>query len=307
MELESSYQLLSVLRDDGICTYSAIEIASGQLMQVHLFPRSGSETDRALYKALRALPVSRRRELLEMGMEGDKPYIVTDKLPENTTAREWLTKLAGAIPARPSGPVMLAGSWKTGTPIPDELLKTSNTSLPPKTPQPRPETLGPDYTRVMRLPGSLSGIQPVEPESARAAVPPLPPQPVAKEPSSETTPRIESASQAQQQKLELGSSGEDEFDRIFLRSSPPDPVPEFPRSQADEFTGTPIGSMPPLGTEGPEDQPVIAPHPPKSPAKEPGEFTRMFLAVRPAEPASPATPPEIPVTEAGAEEPGEFT
>ena len=30
MELESSYQQLGVLRDDGIRTYSAVEIASGQ-------------------------------------------------------------------------------------------------------------------------------------------------------------------------------------------------------------------------------------------------------------------------------------
>ena len=66
MELESSYNLLGVVRDDGIRTYRAIEIASGQELQVHLFAQSDSEPDRALFRALRALPVSKRRELLEI-------------------------------------------------------------------------------------------------------------------------------------------------------------------------------------------------------------------------------------------------
>ena len=152
MELESIYQLLSVLRDDGIRTYDAVEIASGQALQLHLFVKPDSETDRALYKALRALPVSKRRELLDMGIEGDKPYIVTEQLPGSMTAREWLTKLAGVQPPKPAGPVMIAGSWKTGTPIPDELIKASHSSLPPKPPPPKPEEFAPDYTRVMRLP-----------------------------------------------------------------------------------------------------------------------------------------------------------
>ena len=114
MELESSYQLLGVLRDDGIRTYNAVEIASGQALQVHLFASTNSEVDRALFKALRALPVNRRRELLEIGTEGDKPYIVTESLPDTPTAREWLTKLAGTAPAKPGGPVVVAGSGKPG-------------------------------------------------------------------------------------------------------------------------------------------------------------------------------------------------
>ena len=40
MELESSYHLLGVIRDDGIRTYRAVEIASGQELQVHQIGRA---------------------------------------------------------------------------------------------------------------------------------------------------------------------------------------------------------------------------------------------------------------------------
>ena len=183
MELESSYHLLGVIRDDGIRTYRAVEIASGQELQVHLFAGSDSEPDRALFKALRALPVSKRRELLEMGTEGEVPYIVTDKLPDDSTAREWLTRLAG-VSAKPSGPVFLAGSWKTGTPIPEDLLKAAHSSAPPVPPAPKkPAELSADYTRVMRVPQGLSAPPPgpeVPPEvpSARPAEVSQKPEPV---------------------------------------------------------------------------------------------------------------------------------
>ena len=110
MELESSYNLLGIVRDDGIRTYRAIEKASGQELQVHLFAKPESEPDRALFKALRALPVSKRRELLEIGVEGDMPYIVTEKLPDDSTARQWFTKLSGIV-AKPAGPASAATAW----------------------------------------------------------------------------------------------------------------------------------------------------------------------------------------------------
>jgi len=114
MELESSYQLQGILRDDGIRTYRAVETASGQNLQVHLFANPASEADRNLYRALRALPVSKRRELLEIGMEGEAPYLVTEILPDDTTAREWLSKMAGLPvappPVKTAGSVMLAGT-----------------------------------------------------------------------------------------------------------------------------------------------------------------------------------------------------
>ncbi len=276
MELESSYNLLSVIRDDGIRTYRAIEIASGQELQVHLFAKPESESDRALFKALRALPVSKRRELLEIGMEGNMPYVVTDKLSDSVTAREWLTKFSGLV-SKPSGSVFLAGSWKTGTPIPDELLRASHSSPPPVPPAPKREAeLSADYTRVMRVPQTLSS----------------PP------PSADTTPEPVSAEPVISRASEVSQKPQP-----VLPPEPPTPASQPPVEEQDDFARM-FGSMP---------APAVTPAAPHS---EPGEFTRMFLATQPPEPPPaviPAAPPQAvqsptpAISAAPAVEPGEFT
>ncbi len=171
MGLESSYRLLDVLRDDGIRTYRAIEIASGLGVQVHLFTQPNSESDSALFKALRALPASKRRVLLEIGIEGDAPYVITEALPDNVTAREWLKKLAG-VESKPADPVVLAGTWKTGTPMPEELLKAIHPPAPPRPPAPEPAAkttdLPVDYTRVMKAPMVAIDMTPVPPPVPKA-------------------------------------------------------------------------------------------------------------------------------------------
>ena len=284
MELEASYQLLGVLRDDGIRTYDAVEIASGQAMQVHLFARPDAESDRALYKALRALPASKRRELLDMGMESDMPYIVTDKLPDGSTPREWLAQLAGlpAAPAKSPGPITLAGSWKTGTPIPEELIRASHAAHPPRQPPSvKPAELTPDYTRVMRLPQNLDDTPPTPPPAPPVTPPPgatlhtavfkpeaFPPKP---EPAPPLPP-----------------------------PPPPEPVsPPPPQREPGEFTRMFLANRPHEATtpavpqEPAPPQPLVA----ETPAKEPGEFTRMFRASQPQEPAPPPPPPVKPASE----------
>jgi hypothetical protein len=320
MELESSYQLLGMLLDDGIRTFNAVEIASGQPLQVHLFAKVDSEPDRTLFKTIRALPVSKRRELLEIGMEGDKPYIVTEKLPDGITPRDWLTKLAGMAPSRPVGPVMLAGTWKTGTPIPEELVRASHTSTPPKPPPapPKPAELTPDYTRVMRLPQALGAMQPpavpVTPAAPPVSVSPVPQAaaPVVTPPIAATPPVLPPAAPPVQ------PAEPDEFERMFQTApvvpaveTQPEPEPESliiaaepARKEPGEFTRMFLASQPAEPPPAPPvaQEPVLPPpEPPQPPplqpaAKEPGEFTRMFLASQP--PAEPAPPPQ---------QPGEFT
>jgi len=303
MELESSYQLLGVLRDDGIRTYGAVEIASGQPLQVHLFAKSDSEADRLLFKSLRALPVSKRRELLDMGMEGDSPYVVTEKLSDNVTAREWFSRLAGLAPAKASNSVTLAGSWKTGTPIPDELIRASQSSIPPKPPPPvaRPEDLSPDYTRVMRLPDAMNAIQPEAP-----AAPPL-----------------QATGYEDPDGFLLGSepSAElDEFDRMFGPSAPVAPPPPRQTTGAFKLPTPPPPPAQPVAAPPPAAPPPIAASPTQPAPKEPGEFTQMFLAtksIRAVTPVEPAPPPPPPAPEelppppvfppVAADQPGEFT
>ena len=338
MELESSYQLLGVLRDDGIRTYNAVEISTGQALQVHLFGKSDSLD---LFKALRALPLSKRRELLEVGMQGDQPYVVTEKLPDNTTARDWLVRLAGLPPVRVHGPVVLAGSWKTGTPLPDDLLRASQSALPPKYPAQAPKPAEtPDYTRVMRLPSVL----PVEPQAPAAAapdpvpastVPPLP-EPPPLVPAPEPEPLFQADGQFKPEaQLKAEAPPElDEFDRLFPSQSVPANEPQ-PGPQVGTFTGmflaaqaaqaaqAPAASPPePIAAPAPEPPPVVvAPEPVPVPAPEP---PLVLADPEPIVAAAPEPPPIVPKPEAVPEpvasepvvtppppvphkEPGEFT
>ncbi len=299
MELESSYNLLNIVRDDGIRTYNAIEIASGQELQIHLFAKSDSLSDRALFKALRALPVSKRRDLLEIGIEGEIPYVVTENLAGDTTAREWLTRLSGIV-AKPSDAIFLAGSWKTGTPIPEELLKASHASAPPVLPSPKKEAeLSPDYTRVMRVPQNLSA-PPVplpsnvgkqsEPEPASDRPRPVSVEPVIPESVKQPEPQVSRKLQpplSEPQSLNPSPPTEedDEFARLFGTVTSP-AVPSTTPREPGEFTRQFLGVGPADAQPG-----VTAPSPQTPKREEPGEFTRQFLAVHPPEAPPPASPP----------------
>src|SRR5450432_1792642 len=63
MNLEKNYELMDAVRDDGIRTMKAREIASGRALEVHLFMK---KEDHALFGRLQGLPLSARRQLLEL-------------------------------------------------------------------------------------------------------------------------------------------------------------------------------------------------------------------------------------------------
>ena len=75
MELENTYQLVGLIRNDGIRTYRVVEKLSGQPLELHLFAGKDLAEDRHLFEALRALPLSRRRQLIELGEEAGVPSV----------------------------------------------------------------------------------------------------------------------------------------------------------------------------------------------------------------------------------------
>ena len=293
MNLESSYQLLGVIRDDGIRTYRALEIASGEALQIHLFV---APEDQELYKNLRALPVSARRDLLEFGQEGELPYIVTEKLPETGPAREWFRAKAPKTATQSADAVRLAGVWKTGTPIPDA-LKVKAPS--PITEAPKPE-LPPlpqyaDATRVIRLSD-------------------LPPAPAPEAAAEDEFERLfgaakPAAAQPEPPPAAPPSPEPGEFTRMFQAVKPAEPPPppappqpDLTRAFQTAKQAIPVAPPPP---EPPADdrtrmfQTAVTAEmavPKPTPAPEPGEFTRMFQASKQAAPPEPAK-----------QEPGEFT
>lgn len=283
MNLEKNYQLLDVIRDDGIRTLNAKEIASGRSLEVHLFMRL---EDHALFESLHSLPLTARSALLEFGSELKIPYIVTDPLPAETTARAWFTTLMKPVETPPEPkPQPIKGSvWKTGTPLPDPLFPSE------------PDAPG-DFTRMFQAGAPAKKEDPADPASEREPgeftrmfqVPTCEPPPVNDEPGDIARTMPSPAFQA--------PSAADEATRLFPIPQPVTPPPS--PKESGEFTKM---------FESMQAKPANPPEPAK-PAG-PGEFTRMFQSpLSPgvqnksaADPfAASAAPPPAP------NRPGEFT
>ncbi|MCU1258384.1 MAG: hypothetical protein JWO80_1269 [Bryobacterales bacterium] len=249
MNLEKNYQLLDVLRDDGIRTLKAKEIASGRSLEVHLFMKL---EDHALFDGLHGLPLSARSALLEFGSELKIPYIVTDPVPAETTARAWFTTLMKPVqaPPEPKPPPIKGSVWKTGTPLPDPLFPSEpdapgdftrmfHAGTPPKKEEPAPpgtDAEPGEFTRMFQVPAPS-------------------PLPVNDEPGDITRTMPSPVFQA--------PSAADEATRLFPIPQPATPPP--PPKEPGEFTKM---------FESMQAKPANQPEPPK-PAG-PGEFTRMF-------------------------------
>jgi hypothetical protein len=269
LNLESSYQLLGIVRDDGIRTYRALELASGQGLQVHLFVRP---EDQELFKGLRALPVAQRRDLLEFGQEGESPYVVTEKLPEGMTPRNWFLAKAGKAAAKTGDAVLLAGVWKTGTPLPEGLKAAAPEVKSPEAKQaPKPLPDYADATRVFRV----------------SDLPKTPPPPESFEaPDTSEFERFFSAQKAEAPKVEPvppppaepAEVEPGEFTRMFQAQAkaPAPPTPPPPPPLDEEKTRLFHAVTPEMIQPKPEE-----------PKAEPGEFTRMFQA----QAKTPAPPP----------------
>ncbi len=176
----SDYELLEMLRDDGVQSFRGKEISTGRSLEVHLFLPFGRPENKAFFERLKALPLESRRNFLDVGTDGSTPYIVTDPLSQVNGFKEWAEKLftptqASVIPATPfavpvsprmqsseldeSVQILQAGQWRTGTPLPEGLITPpKRSSSPPPSVQPdlSPRNLPPqDLTMVFQSPFDL--------------------------------------------------------------------------------------------------------------------------------------------------------
>lgn len=278
MNLEKNYQLTEVLRDDGVRTVRAREIVGGRLLQVHFFNVPGEQ---ALFDQLRGLPLSARRDLLETGYEGQTPYIVTDPLPENTTARAWFTALVKPPEVKRHDGVK-AGIWKVGTPMPEPLFPETPPSAAPAVGEftqmfhaPTVKAPDPAPTPQAAAPGAFTQMFQAPPAAPEAPPPPAKPAP------GEFTRMFQAPSVPAPSVPEV-----DQFAQMFQKAAavPEAPVATPPAKPAPgEFTQ--MFQAPSVPAPAP---PMPAPTP-LAPAKAaPGEFTQMFQAAPP--PAPPVAP-----------------
>jgi hypothetical protein len=281
MSLESSYEVLEMLRDDGIQTFRAREKATGRGLELHLFPPFGRPENKVLFEKLKALPLETRRKFLDLGVDGSTPYVVTDPLPGARGLRSWADEWINGSPEGPQkfapvvSPVLppeppskddgvkilQAGQWRTGTPIPESLV-----SRPPGAPPPPPAGMG-DYTVVFKAPVFTTP----EPKKAEAGL-----ADAGKNDLDKTTT------------LQPG-----EFTGLFqaadLTRPPLMRTPQELPPPVGEFTGmfqAGQASPPPLSPPIPLPTSV-----PIAPQQDAGEFTRMFQnPLHPVQPASRREP-----------------
>src|SRR5579871_2637675 len=83
------FQLLDLLRDDGIRTFRAREIATGRFVEAHLILPESPETLKILLK-LDFVSEDEKWRILERGDHEGTTCIVTEPLPDYPSFRDWL-------------------------------------------------------------------------------------------------------------------------------------------------------------------------------------------------------------------------
>ena len=149
MSFYNKYELVEVLRDDGVKTFQARELENERPVEVHLIvgQPGKSEPPYDLLEKIRAFTPENRSHVVEIGDHMGTPYVVTLPLGGFASFRDWVaSKSAEAKPAY--DPLARVGTWKLPTGSPSSPAVTKKQAAPvPVPPTIRPvET--PDITRT---------------------------------------------------------------------------------------------------------------------------------------------------------------
>jgi hypothetical protein len=105
------FELLDLVRDDGIMSFRAIETATGRPVLVHLFVNALAPSNVALLAKADRLPAGQLGRIVDRGQHNGAPYLVTDRLPEHPGLREWLEAAgSGAAESKPLSAAAAAGA-----------------------------------------------------------------------------------------------------------------------------------------------------------------------------------------------------
>jgi hypothetical protein len=245
--LRDRFDIQAPRRDDQARSFEAREIATGRPVLVHFLPSGSPLLDR-----VELLPSAERERVIERGEDAGEAYLITDRLAEFSGFSEWIAQ---------GKSLSVGGAWQINPPAkstPPSVLDAQLASLFDPPPPPAP-TLASNVA----TPPVLTDTASVTLEMP--AVKPL--EPAAPQPGNEAG----------------------EFTRQFapvIRPAPAPPSPPPAVSEPGEFTR--------------QFAPVIRPAP--APTRQPGEFTELFES-----PLKPVAPPPIVPPAVSQNEPGEFT
>src|ERR1035441_5626831 len=203
MDFYQKYELLDLLKDEGVKVFNARETATGRRITVFLFVGEQARLHADLLVQLRASQRPGRADLLEVGDNQGTPFVATEPLGGLAD----LKQKAAALPAPPAAP-------RAGRP-PDEFTRVGVWHIPAPT-----------------LAGA-PGTTPVTPLPPAATAPPAPPAQAAPgeftgmfQASAPLQPFGEAASPAARPPAPPAQAAPGEFTGMFQASAPPQPMGE---------------------------------------------------------------------------------
>ena len=283
MDFYQKYELLDLLKDEGVKVFNAREIATGRRITMFLFVGEQARLHADLLEQLRASQRPGRPDLLEVGDNQGTPYVATEPLggladlkrkaaapqapppapragkPPDAFTRVGVWHIpapapSGARGATPVTPLPPAATAPPAQPAPGEFTRMFQASAPP---QPMGEAAPPAANRRRHLaqpaPGELRGCQAAAPPQPMGeAAPPAPPEQAA---PGEFTRMFQAPRAGGPLRRHRPASAAGEFTRFFQS-----PLSQRRRRPLNRFSRH-------------HRRPPPAP-PPASSA--PGEFTRIF-------------------------------
>ncbi|MBI3209096.1 MAG: hypothetical protein HYZ37_09385 [Candidatus Solibacter usitatus] len=263
MSIYEKYDLMEVLRDDGVKSFQALEKDTGRAVELHLLAGQPGVTEPPyeLLEMIRTLTPDGAALFLEAGEHLGTPFVITHPLIGFAGFRHWVAQNQLVLPPT-FDRFARVGQWKVPAAIAEPRPATTEAAVP--------KADGPgEFTRLFKTPEPQQSVASSTSDSGPGdvtrvfAVTPAPQTP------SEAT-RLFAAPAPNAHIPEPQGPGE--FTRMFATPSAPPAAPPVQKPQEPgEFTrmfATP--STPPAAPAVQKPQ-------------EPGEFTRMF--------ATPSTPP----------------
>ncbi|MEQ1946078.1 MAG: hypothetical protein ABL995_02750 [Bryobacteraceae bacterium] len=96
MSFYDHYELLDLVRDDGVKTFRARQKAADRIVTIHLFSNPTAPIQAELLRKLRALPPVEAARIQDHGSHIGSLYFVTDDLADHGSLLEWLTTVTKA-------------------------------------------------------------------------------------------------------------------------------------------------------------------------------------------------------------------
>jgi hypothetical protein len=306
MDFYQKYELLDLLKDEGVKAFNAREISTGRRITIFLFVGEQARLHVDLLEQLRKSQRSGRADLLEVGDNQGTPFVVTEPLGglAELKRKVAVSPAPAAAPraGRPPDAFTRVGVWhipsstlsdeRGGTHVagPTGAVTSPTAPMPPPLeapPAPPAQSAPGEFTLMFQ---AAAPPQPIGESAPPAAKPPAPPAQPAPD---EFTRMFQAAAPPPPSSPPPAPAGAADFTRFFqspLSQAPAQaPEPVFPPTSA---APPPVSSAPGEFTRifGRGDVPAAQAYTP-APSTEPGEYTQMFSAQPVVQPQAPAPAP----------------